>query len=112
MAETFMIEFSGKFTDSELDSLREELRQLEDVNDVGRGDTKAIDPASLMLWVTLGSTAIAAAGSGVGLFEKIAGLFRGKGIKGAKITLENGTSFCADEISAEDLASLLKAARG
>ena len=112
MAETFMIEFPNTVADSELDSLRNELRELDEVSDVGGGDTRAIDPASLMMWVTLGSTAITAAGGGVGLFERIAGMFRRKGIKGAKITLANGTSFSADEISAEDLQNLLKASKG
>jgi len=35
-------------------------------------------------------------------------MIRGKGIKGAKIILSNGTSFSADEISANDLENLVK----
>jgi hypothetical protein len=38
-------------------------------------------------------------------------MIRGRGLKGVKLTLSDGTSFSADEISAQELEKVLKASK-
>lgn len=112
MADTLMIEFPADVRESDVADIENELKNVAGVEDAGSTTVRSIDVQTLGLWVSAASGIIGLASSGIPLVQSIIGLIRGKGIKGAKITLANGTSFSADEISARDLENLIKASNG
>ena len=112
MDDTFTIEFPNHVPDSELESLQAELATIIEVQDAGSMSSRSIDAQSLALWVSVATGVLGIVKTGVPLIQSIIGMVRSKGIKGAKITLANGTSFTADEISAEDLEKLLTSTKG
>ena len=112
MDDTFTIEFPNDVPDSELEIVRAELTSINEVQDAGSMRSRSIDAQSLMLWVSVATGVLGVVKTGVPLIQSITGMFRSKGIKGAKITLANGTSFTADEISPEDLEKLLASSKG
>jgi hypothetical protein len=112
MSDTFMIEFPKEVSDDELKKIQTELGQLEQVQGSGSMGARSIDAQSIMLWVSVATGILGVVKTGVPLVQSIIETLRGKGVKGAKITLANGTSFSADEMSSKDLESLLKASQG
>ena len=107
MSDVFEIELPKDVSAAELHALRGDLRTIQEVEDTGSGDERAIDPASVMLWVQVITGALTAVGTGAAVLEKIVGVLRGRGIKGAKIKLADGTTIDAEQISPEALATVL-----
>ena len=108
MADTFTIEFPPDVQESDVTDIENELKNVDGVEDAGSTTVRGIDVQMLGLWVSAATGVIGLASSGVPLIKSVIDMIRGKGIKGAKITLANGTSFSADEISLKDLESLIK----
>jgi hypothetical protein len=108
MEDIFTIEFPNTISDSELATLETELKQMAEVENAGSMDARSVDPQALMLWVQLVSGALAAVSTGVPIIQKIAGMFQGRGIKGAKIALPDGTTVSIDDVSPQDLENLIK----
>jgi len=96
--------------ESEQLALEEAIRQLDLVDDAGISVPRAIDPASVLLWVKLASTVIGGIGTAIPVIEKIVALIRGKGIRGARIELPGGARLNIDEASSAEIERLLKAA--
>jgi hypothetical protein len=72
-----------------LDELQAVALASEAVEDVGTLDTRALDPASLGVWVQLAGGAVGLADRLIDVVTKLLGIVRDKGIKGAKLKLEN-----------------------
>lgn len=111
MDDTFTIELPTDVSDSELESIQAELKNIAEVEDAGSLNARTIDAQSLALWVSVATGVLGIVKTGVPLIQSIIGMVRSKGIKGAKITLANGTTFTADEISPEDLEKLLASSK-
>lgn len=111
MEDLFSIELPTTVSDSELEALKSEIKQLNDVADAGLEDTRGIDPVSLGIWVQAAAGVLGVVGTAVPIIQKIIEMIRGKGIPGAKITLPNGVTISADEVSAKDLERLLRAVK-
>jgi hypothetical protein len=111
MEDAFTIEFPRTVSDRELEALQAEIKQVSEVEDAGSMGARGVDPQMIMLWVQVISGVLGVVSTGVPIIQKIIEMIRGKGIKGAKITLANGTTISVDDISAKDLESLFKAAR-
>ena len=109
MSETFTIEFPPDVPESDVANIENELKNVAGVEDAGSMGARSIDPISLTLWVSVATGVVGFAKNAIPLVQSVIEMIRGKGIKGAKITLSNGTSFSADEISAKDLENLVKA---
>jgi hypothetical protein len=110
MEDAFTIEFPRTVSDRELEALQAEIKQVSEVEDAGSMGARGVDP-QIMLWVQVISGVLGVVSTGVPIIQKITEMIRGKGIKGAKITLANGTTISVDHVAAKDLESLFKAAR-
>ena len=108
MADTFQIEFPSNMQERDVTTIENEIKQVAGVEDAGSMTTRSIDVQTLGLWVSAASGVLGLASTGIPLIKTVIEMIRGKGIKGAKITLANGTSFSADEISMKDLETLMK----
>lgn len=111
MSDTFTIEFPADVSDSELESIQAQLREMSEVEDAGSMNARSIDAQSLMLWVQIATSAVGLISAGVPLVQRVVEMIRGKGLKGVKLMLSDGTSFSADEISAAELEKVLKASK-
>jgi hypothetical protein len=108
MTDVLEIELPKSVSEDDLRALEQELTELDEVGAAGSTTTRAIDPVSIGLWISLASDALGLA-SAVG---KIVQLIRGRGIEGAKLKLPDGTEISVDRASAADIERLLAAARG
>lgn len=111
MAETFTIQFPSDVQESDVANIENELKNVAGVEDAGSMSARSIDVQTLGLWVSAASGVLGLASTGIPLIQTVIEMIRGKRIKGAKITLANGTSFSADEISMKDLENLMKASK-
>lgn len=111
MADTFTIEFPPEVQERDVESIETELKNVDGVQDAGSMGARSIDAQTVMLWVSVATGVVGLAKTGLPLIQNVIDMIRGKGIKGAKITLANGTSFSADEISAKELGNLIEASK-
>lgn len=109
MEDLFSIELPKTVSDIELEALEGEIKQLNDIADAGVEDTRSIDPATLGIWIQLATGVLGVVGTALPIIRQIIEMIRGKGIKGAKIILDENTTISVDEVSAKDLESVLKA---
>jgi hypothetical protein len=109
MEDIFTIELPAGVPDSHLDDLQDELKQLDGIADAGSEGARSIHIATIGLWVQAAGGVLTLVSTAVPVIEKIVSMIRGKGIKGATITLANGTSISVDEVSAKDLEKMLQA---
>lgn len=72
-----------------------------------REKTRSLDPQAVQMVVTTASAAIAGLNGLVPLIQQVLGLFKKKGIPGAKITLPNGTVIEADNMTADEVQQLV-----
>jgi hypothetical protein len=107
MSTVLEIELPPSVSEEERAELEEALRQLDDVADAGPTETRAIDPASIGLWIKLAADALGLAPA----IGKVVGMIRGRQIEGAKLKLPDGTEISVDRASVEDIERLLAAAR-
>lgn len=111
MEDIFTIELPRSISDRELEALQAKLKQIREVEDAGSMGARSVDLQSVMLWVQLISGVLGAVSTGVPIVQKIIEMIRDKGIKGAKITLADGTTISADDVSAKDLETLFRAVK-
>ena len=111
MEDAFTITLPKGTRSADLDILQSELRELDGIDDVGSMDALSVTPQEAMLWVQTAAGVIGLATAAVPLFEKIRGLFRKKSVRGAQVTLGDGTVIKFDDVTADELERLLKAAR-
>ena len=109
MEDILTIELPTTLSRTELNSLRDEVIQISGVEDADTQSTRSVDMVTLNLWIQFATGVLGAASTGVPIVQKIVEMVRGKGIKGAKITLANGVTVVADEISLKDLEKLIQA---
>lgn len=107
MSTVLEIELPPSVSEEEQAELEKALRQLDDVDDAGPTGTRAIDPASIGLWIKLAADALGLAPA-VG---KVVELIRGRRIEGATLKLPDGIEISVDRASVEDIERLLAAAR-
>jgi hypothetical protein len=88
--------------------IRSELKEIDEVEEVGSGDARFVDPASIMVWVTLLSTVVANIDKAIAVFEKVKALFEKKNIKGVKISKPDGTTITIDNASPDEIVKMLK----
>jgi hypothetical protein len=110
MDNIFMIEFPAGVSNDQVEALQTEIQQLEKVEAAGSTEQRSVDIVTLGMWIQTASEAMKVAGVALPLFQKVAELIRGKGIKGAKIQFKNGTEISVDEISVADMERLIRAA--
>lgn len=108
MEEIFTIELPATLSREEVETLENDLRAVDGVDDAGSEDARSVDPLTLGVWVQLIGGLLGSLDSGASVVQKIAETIRGKGIKGAKIKFANGTTLSVDEISSKDLQKLMK----
>lgn len=111
MEDAFTITLPQGVSSAEMEALQLELRDIDGVSDYGSMDALGVAPQEIMLWVQLAAGVIGAATAAVPLFEKLQGLFRKRGIRGAQVTLADGTIISFDDVDADELKVLLDAAR-
>lgn len=112
MANIFSIELPTSVSDSDIETLKTEIKELENVTNAGLEDARSgIDPVSLGIWVQTVTGILGLIGTAVPIIQKIIEMLRGKGIKGAKISLANGVVINVDEVSVKELERLLRAAQ-
>ena len=106
--EALDIELPGATDKMLAEEIAVELRQMHDIEDTGvsQATRSPLDPATISVWLQLAPAVLAAAGGVMTLMVQIRDLLRRRGIKGAKITLADGTQISADEISIEELKVL------
>jgi hypothetical protein len=88
------------------------LRADGDIVSAGKFEPRGVgtDPATILLWVQIAGGIVTAAGGAAALVERVVKLLRGKGIKGATITLPGGAILHVDSAATSDIEQLLKAA--
>jgi hypothetical protein len=111
MEDAFTITLSEGTLSTDLDTLQAELRELDGIADVGSMEALSVSPQEVMLWVQTAAGVIGVATAVVPLLEKIRGLFRKKSVRGAQVTLGDGTVIKFDDVTADELERLLQAAR-
>jgi hypothetical protein len=104
--EAFEIELPPSVSPALRAQLEAQVAATAGVDQCGPGDTRSLDPGTLTLWVTLAGTVVTTVGAALPVVKQIIEMCRGKGIKGAKLVLADGSVLQADEISADDLAKL------
>lgn len=104
--EAFVIELPDDVSPELRAQLESALAGTAGVDQCGQGGARSLDPGSLTMWITLAGTVVTTVGAAVPVVKQIIELFRGKGIKGAKLVLADGSVLQADEISADDLMKL------
>jgi hypothetical protein len=109
--DSFEIELPSGISESELQSLQQELGKIQGVEQCGLNTTRALDPVSLSVWFVLAKHALAAVGGAAPVIKAIADLFKSRGIKGVKLVLADGSTFQADEISVSDLLKIEQSAK-
>jgi hypothetical protein len=107
MADVLEIEFPQGVSEDDVTGLEEALRELDEVQDAGPTATRAIDPVSIGLWLTVAADAVGLASA----LGKVLALIRGRGIEGARLKLADGTEISVDRASVADIERLLAAAR-
>lgn len=96
-------------SESLINEVGEDLKNIEGVQGSGTTRSRAIDPVSIIVWVKLSAEVIAAAGAAVTLAQHILNLLHKKKMSGAIVEFANGTKVTIDNASAEDIAQLIKA---
>lgn len=91
-----------------VDEIKADLKNIAEIEEVGSGDARAVDPESILVWVSLITTVVTSIDKAIPVFTKIKSLFKQKGIKGVKITRSDGTIIEMDHASSEEIVALLK----
>ena len=112
MTNTFTISLPQSTSVDQRGDIESALRADSAVDDAGRFEPRGVDPASILLWVQIAGGVITATTATVALVERMVKLLRGKGIKGATITLPDGAVLQVDSASTNDIEQLLKATTG
>lgn len=107
MSDVFEIALPGSVSEADAEELELALRQLDEVEEAGLTETRAVDPVSIGLWITLVADALGL----VPAVQKVVGLIRGRGIEGATLKLPDGTEISVDRASAADIERLIAATR-
>lgn len=110
--EAFEIELPAAVTPALAAELAQDVAATSGVGDSGASASRAIDAASLTVWVTLAGGAIGALGGAVTVITQIAELFRRKGVQGARLVLADGTSIPVEHLSAQALLDLAGKSQG
>jgi hypothetical protein len=111
-----MPDFATVSMDSDLSAdvmvgIVEDIRKLPDVEGVRALEPRAIDPASLMILVEVAGNALTVAGAAWTLIDRIRTGLRERKITGATITLPNGTRIEFDNVTEDQIAKIMSAAR-
>jgi len=104
------IELPKTASKEDLKAIRSELEDMAEIEDIGSLTDRSIDPSTLGLWIQVATGIVGVASSTMPLIQKLMEIVRGKAIKGAKITLANGTVVSIDEASVKDVEKLILAA--
>jgi hypothetical protein len=110
MEDLITIELPSTTPEEDLKALKDQIQKMGDVEDTGSLGERSIDPVTLGLWIQLATGALGVVSTGVPIIQKIVEMIRGKGIKGVKLTLANGTTVSVDDASAKDLEKLIRVA--
>lgn len=111
MGDVFKVVLPTGISKDEIVSLEAELNDIDVVEDAGRASSRAFDAASATLSIRVEGGMLDLVGTAVPLLNKVLDTIRGRGIKGARITMPNGTTVEADEISVRGLEALVRVAR-
>jgi hypothetical protein len=108
MEPDFSIELPEGTSQTTLQELTEELRDLDEVDEASEPQRSLIGSALVLIKVA--GPALEAVSTAVPILQKIVGLIRGKGVSGATIELPDGTKLSVDNASVADIERLLQAA--
>ena len=104
------IEFSRDTSPDTVQSVADELDQLDEVDDT-RPETERSILAAALLVVNVAGPVLQNVGTALPVVQKIVELLRGRGVSGATIELPDGTKISVDNASAADLERILEAAK-
>jgi hypothetical protein len=107
VSDVLEIELPESVREADVAELEQALRELDEVEETGPTETRAVDPVSIGLWITLVADVLGL----VPAVQKIVGLVRGRGIEGATLKLPDGTEISVDRASAADIERLIAATR-
>ncbi len=111
MADIITIELPKTVSENEIATLQADLKAIESVENARPTKRRGVDPQAAMMWVQFATGALSAVTTGLPILQKVSEAVRGKGIKGAKIALADGTTISLDRVSADDLERLIKASK-
>jgi hypothetical protein len=111
MEDVFEIELPASATEEDAAALEDALKQLDEVEDAGSTESRGIDPGMVSLWVQAVSGSLGVIGTAVPIIRKVLGVIRGRGVRGARLKLADGTEISVDEASEADLERLIRAAK-
>jgi hypothetical protein len=103
----FTISLPDSTSTAQQEDLEAALQDMHDVEGAGLSQTRAIDPATIQIWVKVAGEVIATTAAALPVIEKTVALIRGKGVKGAKITLPGGATLQVDSASADDIRRIV-----
>jgi hypothetical protein len=107
MSNTITIVLPGDVDAEVVDSVRQEIMAMKEVEDSGAMTTRSLELATIMLWVSLAGDVLGLAGATATLIQKVSGRLRAKGIRGVEIELPNGAKISMDSASVEDIERIL-----
>lgn len=110
MQDVFTITLPETASKSDVQALRDSLKQMESVKSARSVTPRGVDPNAVMVWVQVASGALGAISTGVPLIKGAIDQIRGKGIKGVTIELPSGVKISVDNASAADIEKLVRAA--
>jgi hypothetical protein len=104
------IEFPRDTAPDTVQSVADELDQLDEVDDA-RPETERSILAAALLVVNVAGPVLQNVGTALPVVQKIVELLRGRGVSGATIELPDGTKISVDNASAADIEHILEAAK-
>lgn len=111
MGEAISLDFPAKMSQAEIDELQSELTQIDGIEDVEPlTDRSVLDPQmvqTVMMGIQLAGGIIGVAGAAAAVVKQIREIFQKKGIKGGKVTLQDGRVIAFDDASPEDIEKMI-----
>ena len=104
------IEFPRETAQDTVESVADELGQLDEIDETSRGTERSVLGAALLL-VNVAGPVLQNVATAVPVVQKIVELLRGRGVSGATIELPDGTKISVDNASAADIERILEAAK-
>lgn len=104
------IEFPRGTPSDTVQSVADELEQLEQVDETNTPTERSVIGVALLL-VNVAGPVLEHAATALPVVQKIVEAIRGRGVTGATIELPDGTKISVDNASAEDIERILEAAK-
>jgi hypothetical protein len=110
MPDQFQIILPATVSKQELESIQNELKSLNGIENAGAAAVRGLDPETIAIAFKVAGAVLAAVGAGVPLFQKIMNMIRKRKIASAHIKFPDGTEIALENATMNEIEEMLNIA--